>query len=462
MFMFRTIARDIVKLGWPVLIGQLAVMINGVIDTVMAGRLGAADLAAVGIGASIYISVFVTLMGVLIALTPVVAQLYGARRYAAIGEEVRQSLWLGTFLTAVAFVLIYFPDPFLALAQVAPDVEVKTRQYLSTIALGVPAMLMFRVFYSFSTAVSRPRVIMTLNLVGLALKIPLNLVFMYGHLGMPALGGPGCAYSTTIIAWVTALAGWAYCWRAAEYKPYGVFSRWSWPNWREQVRLLQIGLPIGFTFLVDVTSFTFMALFIARLGTVSSGGHQVAANFTALLYMMPLAMASAAGVLVGQAIGAGDLRRARLTGLMGIAGGFGLACAVGLAVWFGRDAIAGLYTADAEVRAIAATLLAFVACYHLFDATSAIAVSVLRGYKKTFVPMLCNIVALWGLGLGGGYVLAFGHAGGTPLGAPGFWVAATAGMVAGSVLITLYFLVVSRAKIGVRVAFSRKVDSDPT
>jgi len=300
------------------------------------------------------------------------------------------------------------------------------------------------VFYSFSTAVSRPRVIMALNLFGLALKVPLNLVFMHGYLGMPALGGPGCAYSTTIIAWVTALASWAYCWAAPGYKPYGVFSRWSWPDWGEQVRLLQIGLPIGFTFLVDVTSFTFMSLFIARLGTLSSGGHQIAANFTALMYMMPLAMASAAGVLVGQAIGAGDLKRARLTGLLGIGGGLGLACVVGLCIWFGRDAISGLYASDPDVRAIAATLLAYVACYHLFDATAAIAVSVLRGYKNTFVPMLCNIVALWGLGLGGGYALAFGHAGRAPMGAPGFWLAATAGMVLGSVLITLYFLAVSR------------------
>jgi MATE family multidrug resistance protein len=427
-----------------VLIGQLAVMINGVIDTVMAGRLSAEDLAAVGIGASIYISVFVTLMGVLIALTPVVAQLYGARKYAAIGEEVRQSLWLGTFLTSVAFVLIYFPDPFLALAQVQPEVEVKTRTYLRVIAVGVPAMLLFRVFYSYSTAVSRPRAVMVLNLVGLALKIPLNLVFMHGYLGMPAFGGPGCAYSTTIICWITATAAWAYCWADNGYKPYGVYSRWSWPNWMEQVRLLQIGLPIGFTFLVDVTSFTFMALFIARLGTVSSGGHQIASNFTALAYMIPLAMASAVGVLVGQAIGAGEPHRARLTGLMGIGAGLGIACCVGLGVWIGRDAIAGLYTRDAEVHAVAATLLAFVACYHLFDATSAIAVSALRGYKKTFVPMLCNIVALWGLGLSGGYVLAFGLAGRPAMGAPGFWMGAIAGMLAGSVLNTLYFMRVSR------------------
>ena len=440
--MFAPILRDIVKLGWPVLIAQVAVMINGVIDTVMAGRLSAADLAAVGIGASIYVSIFVTSMGVLIALTPVVAQLFGAGRLEEIGEEVRQSLWLGVLLAVIASVLIYFPDPFLALAQVAPEVEVKTRSYLRSIALGVPAMLMFRVFYSFTTAVSKPRVIMLLNLVGLALKIPLNLVFMHGHLGMPALGGPGCGVSTAIIAWIIATAAWLVCWFDVSYRPFGVFARWSWPRWSEQLRLMQIGLPIGFNFLVDVTSFTFMALFIARLGTASSGGHQIAANLTGLIYMMPLAMASATGVLTGQAIGAGDPRRARLTGFVGIGSGLICACVVALAVWFGRESIAGLYTRDDEVKAVAITLLAYVATYHLFDAVSAVAVSVLRGYKKTVVPMLCNIVALWGLGLGGGYLLAFGSS--WDMGAAGFWIAGTAGVLTGSILIVLYFLRISR------------------
>jgi MATE family multidrug resistance protein len=440
--MAGSILRDIVKLGWPVLIAQVAVMVNGVIDTVMAGRLSAADLAAVGIGASIYISVFVTLMGVLIALTPVVAQLYGAGKLSDIGEEVRQSAWLGALLAVVAFALIYFPEPFLALARVAPEVEAKTRSYLRSIAIGIPAMLMFRVFYSFTTAVSKPRVIMLLNLTGLALKIPLNLVFMHGALGAPALGGPGCAVSTAIISWTLAVAAWLVCRLDPDYRPYQVFARWSWPRWRDQLRLLQIGLPIGFNFLVDVTSFTFMALFIARLGTASSGGHQIAGNLTSLIYMMPLAMASATGVLTGQAIGAGDPRRARLTGIVGIGSGLACAAVVGLLVWSGREWIAGLYSRDAEVRAIAVSLLAYVAGYHLFDAVSAIAVSALRGYKRTVVPMLCNIVALWGLGLGGGYLLALGPA--LHLGASGFWIGATAGVLAGSILIVSYFLRISR------------------
>jgi multidrug resistance protein, MATE family len=440
--MFGSILRDIVKLGWPVLVAQVAVMISGVIDTVMAGRLSAEDLAAVGIGFSIYISIFVTAMGVLIALTPVVAQLYGAGKLEEIGEEVRQSIWLGGLLAVFTFVLIYFPDPFLALAQTAPEVEEKTRSYLRTIAFGIPAMLMFRVFYSFTTAVSKPRVIMALNLVGLALKVPLNLVFMYGYLGMPALGGPGCAVSTTISAWLLATAAWLVCRFDPGYRPFRVFERWSWPEWRGQLRLIQLGLPIGFNFLVDVTSFTFMALFIARLGTASSGGHQISANFASLLYMMPLAMASASGVLTGQAIGAGDLRRARLTGLVGIGSGLACASVVALLVWLGRDWIAGLYTRDDEVKAIAIALLAYVATYHLFDAASAIAVSVLRGYKKTVVPMLCNIVALWGVGLAGGYLLAFSPS--THMGAAGFWLAGTAGLLMGAILIVSYFLRISR------------------
>jgi len=440
--MIGAIFRDIVKLGWPVFVAQLAVMINGVIDTLMAGRLGAADLAAVGIASSIYISIFITSMGVLIALTPVVAQLYGAGRLAEIGEEVRQSLWLGALLAAGSFLLLAFPDPFLALAQVAPEVEAKTRSYLRFIALGIPAALLFRVFYSLTTAVSMPRVIMVLNLFGLALKVPLNLVFMYGYLGMPALGAPGCAVSTTLISWTVAIAAWLLCRYDRAYQPFRVFARWSWPRWRDQRNLLQIGLPIGFNFLVDVTSFTFMALFIARLGTATSGGHQIAANLASLIYMLPLGMASAAGVLTGQAIGAGDPRRARLTGLVGIGSGLALACAVGLLVWLCRGWIAGLYTRDAEVRAVAVALLAYVAGYHVFDAASAIAVSVLRGYKKTVVPMLCNIVALWGVGLGGGYVLAFGSS--MQMGAPGFWIAGVAGLLIGAILIVSYFLRISR------------------
>lgn len=447
--MSRAITRDIVRLGWPVLVGQIAVMLYGVIDTVMAGRFGTTELAAVGIGASIYASVTFSLSGVLLALSPIAAQHHGGGRHGQIGETVRQSFWLALVLMAVAIVVLRHPDPFLAITRASPEVEAKARAYLEAIAWAVPSVLLFRLFQSLSTAVSRTRVIMALNLVGLALKVPLNFVFMYGALGVPAFASQGLAIATAIASTVICAFAWSLA-RSGAYAPYGVFARFSPPRWSELRHLLAIGLPIGATFLVDITAFTFMTLFIARLGPAYSAAHQIAANFAALLFMLPLALGNAAGALVGQAIGARDLARARETGIRALWLALGLAGTVCVCLLLARGVIAGIYTNEPAVQALAAGLLALVAAYHVVDALQAVAVNVLRGYKRTLMPMLASALALWGLGLAGGVWLGLtpvnlawlGVA--TPLGAHGFWIAATLGLAVGATFVLGYFLVVSR------------------
>ncbi|MGP1678048.1 MAG: MATE family efflux transporter [Burkholderiales bacterium] len=448
----RSLVRELVHLGWPVLVAQLAVMANNVIDTIMAGRYGTLALAAVGIGSSIYVSVFVALMGVLLALTPIVAHLYGAGRHADIGEALRQSVWLAAALALIALALFAYPDPFLALARLEPALEVEVRAYLRALAWSVPASLLFRVFYSFSTAISRPRTVMALTLVGLALKVPLNWVFMYGNLGAPELGSTGCAVATAIIAWIVCVLAGAWCWYEPGYRPFRLFARWSWPNATALGRILSLGLPIGLTFLIDVTGFTFMALFIARLGALYSAAHQIAANLAALSFMLPLALGNAASVVVGQSLGARHHARARAAGLVGLALALVCAAVVGACLYLFADGIAGLYTGDAGLRRVAAGLLAFVAVYHLFDAVQAVVVNVLRGYRRAVVPMLIYGVSLWGVGLGGGYAIGLtsvdlGWLGlHPPLGAPGFWLAAIASLVLASSLVTAYFLRVSGAE----------------
>ena len=443
--MRRSNVKEIVRFAWPIFIAQIAIMANGVVDTVMAGRYGTVDLAAVGIGTSVYITLFVTLMGVLFALTPTAAQLYGAHRYAEIGEEVRQSCWLALALATISVILLTHPGPILALSRLAPAVETKVRAYLVFIAWGVPAGLLFRVFQGFSTAVSRPRVVMTLNLVGLALKVPLNWVFMYGAFGFTGLGGAGCAAATSLAAWITCAAAWLWCALEPGYGRYRVFERWSWPRMRAQWQLVALGVPIGATFFVDVTAFTFMALFIARYGALWSGAHQIAANLAALCFMLPLAVGNAAAILVGQAIGAHEFVRARATGATALAMGLACGLTLGAILFFGAEPISGLYTSDVAVRRAAVSLLAFVAVYHVFDAVQAVAANVVRGYKRAGVPMVIYGLALWGVGLGGGYALgigpidlrAFGVA--TPLGASGFWLAAAVGIALAAVSMTIYF-----------------------
>ena len=448
--MEKPVVRELVRLGWPVLVAQLAVLANGVIDTVMAGRYGTLDLAAVGVGASVYITIFVAFMGVLLGLTPVVAQHAGAGRDGAIGEDVRQGAWLALALSISALVVLAFPGPILAISRLDPAVEEKAREYLAAIAWSVPAALAFRVFTGVTTAVGMPRVVMVLNLLALALKIPLNALFMYGGLGLPAMGAAGLAAATSVIAWLTAIAAWTWVYRAPHYARFRIFAHASPPRRAALAHLAAVGLPIGFTFLVDVSAFTFMSLFIARLGPLAIAGHQIAANLAALTYMVPLALGNAAAVVVGQAIGANHWGRARHAGIVAMALGVAIAVPLGAVLYFGRSVIAGLYTTDTAVAAAAASLLALVAGYHVADALQGVVVNVLRGYKKTFVPMVVYAIALWGVGLSGGYALGLTQvelpffAAITPLGAPGFWIAATASVALAGALVTAYFLWMSR------------------
>jgi MATE family multidrug resistance protein len=439
----RSLPRELLHLAWPVLIAQAAVMASGVIDTLMAGRLSPVDLAAVGIGASIYATVFVTAMGVLLAITPVVSHHYGAGRYGEIGADVRQCAWLALALSLVAFTVLKNPDPLLQFSRLTPEVEFKVRAYLDGVAWAVPGVLFFRVFFGFTTGIGRPRPVMVLNLLGLILKAPLNWVFMYGHFGVPAMGGAGCGWSSAVIMWTVATLSWLWCRRDADYAPYGVFARFDPPRPAALRELLVLGLPMGATFMVDVTAFTFMALFIARLGPEISAAHQIAANVAVFVFMVPLALGNATGVLVGQALGAGESRRARRAGLLGLGVACGVAALTGIAIWLGAGPLARAYTPDPVVAANAASLLAVVAAYHMADAVQAVMAQVLRGYKRATAPMVIYALSLWGVGLGGGYLLGLTDALGAARGAAGFWIAAVASLAIAGSGVFAYFLRIS-------------------
>ncbi len=418
--------RRVAALAWPILIGQLAVIANGVIDTMMTARYSANDLAALGLGASIYVSIFVGLSGVMQALSPAIGQLFGAKRHEAIGEEVRQGVWLALFLSALGALLLCFPQPLLSIAEAPPELEERVREYLRLLAPAVPATLGFRVYASLNTATSKPRMVMLLQIAALALKVPLNALFIFGAFGLAGLGTPGCAIATLITSWLALAAALLIVRRGTHYLPFKLFGNGlGRPRWPAQAALLKLGVPMGLSYLIEVTAFTFMALFIARLGSATLAAHQVTANFGTVLYMLPLSIASATGTLVAQEIGAGRLAAARHAGRAGVRLGVLLAVVIGALVWLARPLIIGAYTPDASVAAAAMPLFFFIAFYQLFDAAQVGTAFVLRAYKVATVPTLMYAVALWGFGLGGGYLLGFDVLGGTPAmlqGAAGFWL----------------------------------------
>jgi multidrug resistance protein, MATE family len=441
-------ARQIVRLGLPVMVAQLAVMANGVIDTVMAGHLSARALAVVGLGSSVFFSIFVTLMGVILALTPIVSQHFGAGEHTRITHAARQGLWLAALVSIGAVLLLMFPAPFFKLARMQPELEAEVRQYLFVCTLAAPAMLLFRVFTSLATAISRPRAVMMVQLIGLVLKVPLNLLFMHGelslgfiHLRLPGggLGGVGCAWALVVEYWLLAAVACVWMSRGEAFARYRIFARFEAINWRTQGEMVRLGAPIGAAFMIDVTSYTFMALFIARLGENTSAAHQIAANLGAFAYMVPLAVSTATSVLVGQAIGAGRLEDARLAGISGMVVGLGLALTLSAVIGLGASSFASLYTSNTQVIALAAPLIMLAGGFHIFDAMNAVASMAVRGYKKAVVPMLVFAFALWVVGLGGGYLLAYTDTLGAARGARGFWMGAIIGMALAAITVTFYF-----------------------
>lgn len=414
----------LLKLAGPILIGQLAVIAFGVLDTAMTARYSADDLAALAMASAIFISVYVGLTGVISALAPIAGQLFGAKRFDEIGEEVRQATWLALGLTVLGSLILLNADHLLAISQVNFDIEGKARLYLSILAIGLPASMAMRVLMALHNAVSRPTVITVVQIIGLCLKLPLNLLFIYGGLGIEAMGGPGCAVATIIINWFWLIITLSFVLFDGFYKPFKIFSRFSWPDWHRIWTILKLGAPIGFSYLIEVTSFTFMSLFIARLGTTALAGHQIVANLGTVMYMVPLSLSIATMTLVSQAIGANRQSRAEEIGWSSVFFTTGLCISLGIIVWVCRVQLLDLYDPPDEVKVFAIPLFLFIAFYQVFDALQITAAFILRAYRIAFWPMLIYAGSLWGVGLGGGYLMGFNVFGNTPeflQGASGFW-----------------------------------------
>lgn len=430
------------------MVGQLAVITNGVIDTALTSRYSATDLAALALGASIYVSIFVGLSGVLASLSPVVGQLFGAQRFSDIGTEVKQGWWLAAFLTLIGTVLLLFPQPLLALAHASPKLQAKATLYLRILVLALPATMGFRIYTGLNTALGRPKMVMVLQIGGLALKFPLSALFVFGGFGVPAMGGPGCAIATAIIAWTTFLIGLFILRTSPSYQAYGIFhTGFIKPRWTALKELLRLGVPMGLSYLIEVTAFTFMALFIARFGDIAIAGHQIVANFATVLYMLPLAIASATGTLVAQAIGAHDIDRARHIGHAGIRLAAILSVSTGCLVWLLREIIVRAYTPDPSIAGAALPLFVFIAFYQLFDSVQVTTAFVLRAYKVAIVPTVMYAVALWGVGLGGGYLLGLDPLGTSPAifhGAAGFWMGNSSSLAVVAAGLLWYLRIVQR------------------
>ncbi len=442
--------KEIARQAWPVLIASWAGVAFGVIDTAMGGHAGALDLQVMALATSIYVTVFVGLMGVIHALIPILAQHYGAGREAEVGRMWGQGVWLSAGLCLVGGALLLAPDVWLSLSgDIDPAVRQGVRHYLLALTFALPAALAFRSVYALATAVSRPRTVMIINVAGIFFKLFFNWIFMFGNLGLPAMGAAGAGLSTALVSWLMLGAG---IWTVLHNPWYRRFKpRLGRPRARDQAELLRLGIPMGGSYLIEVAAFTFMALLAARDGMFVTGAHQIMANLAALCYMIPMAMGIATASLTAQAIGAQQMRLARLNGRAGVIMVVIAALITAGLIIGGRGPILRLYTDEPQVAAMAALLLTLLPFFHVGDALQCIGCYLLRAYKIAVVPLLMQIVALTGVGLVGGWWLGFGpHSGalatpilhfmpGAPVGTSTMWIMSTVGLLLSAALIFFWY-----------------------
>jgi multidrug resistance protein, MATE family len=430
-----TIARH----AGTLLVGQLATMAFGITDTIVAGRYSQQALAALSVGAAVYITVFVAMIGVLGALLPTWSELHGAGRRQDLGRSVRQSLYLASMIGVAGVLALLFPTALLEWTEVPEELQGEVRRYLEVQAIALPGALLFRLYSTLNQSLGKPRLVTWLQLGSLLVKVPLTVWFAFGGLGLPAMGAVGCAWATVVVNYLfLALAAWLLR-TDAMYEPYAIWRRIERPDWAAIGAFARLGIPAGLSIIVEVSSFTLMALFIARQGTLAAAGHQVASNLAAVLYMTPLSLAIATSARVSFWLGAGDAKLARATVREGFKLAMAMALVLALVVLLGRHGIARVYSSDAQVVAVAGSLLAWLAVYHLGDAMQAMCVFILRCYRVAVAPLVVYCVMLWGVGLGGGYLLAYRGLGPWPAqqSPAAFWIASTFALAVTGIILPL-------------------------
>lgn len=434
-------ARAIASLGGPLLGNNLSITGMSFADTVMAGQLGARELAGLAMGVSYYHLFMFVGFGLLMAVSPSVAHAHGANDTQGVARYARQSWWLVLGLSIVLIIGLRQADWILPAIGISPEILPTAIGYVHAITWGMPALLAFFALRYTSEGLGRTKPIMYIGFLALALNVLGNWVFMYGKLGMPRLGAVGCAVATAISLWVMFFAMWLHMRSHRAYRPFDFFARIERPDVRVLRELTRIGAPIAGSILAEGGLFVTAALMMGAMGATIASGHQIALNYAAFMFMVPLAISSATTIHVGHTLGRGDIRGARAAGLLGIAlcGVVMLVSAISILLL--NDQIAALYTGDPAVRELAATLLLMAALFQISDGVQVGAAGALRGFKDTTVPMAMCVFSYWVVGFSLAYVLGVRHGGGPVM----VWVGLTVGLTVSAVLLMARYLYTSRA-----------------
>jgi MATE family multidrug resistance protein len=432
---YQTEIKKLVRLATPVLIASVAQTGMGFVDTVMAGGYSALDMAAVSIAASIWLPTILFGTGILMALVPVVAQLNGARKRDRIPFEIQQGLITALLLTLPTILVLLQADSILSLMDVEPQLADKTVHYMYAMVFAAPAHLLFQALRSFTDGMSNTKTAMIIGFLGLMLNIPLNWIFVYGQFGAPELGGVGCGVATAIVYWVmfALLLGYVITSKRLAHVP--IFKQFYRPNPQELMHLFKLGFPVAASLFFEVTLFAVVAIIIAPLGPLVVASHQIAINFSTLVFMLPMSVGAAVSIRIGHYVGEEKPELAIIAAKVALFVGVAISLVTAALTMLLAHDISAMYTHNTQVLEMAVTLLMLAAIYQCTDAVQVISSGALRGYKDMKAIFVRTFVSYWIFGLPSGYILGMTDWIVAPMGASGFWCGFIVGLSTAAILL---------------------------
>lgn len=420
---YKTIANKLIRLALPILLSQIAQSFMGLSDTIMAGRVSATDMAAISVGASIWLPLVLLGQGLLLALPPTISYLNGSGKRNQIAHQVRQGIWIALFSCIPLGFLIYHSEIIIQHMGMDAKLAEITIGYLHAMLFGLPAYLLMINFRCLNDGIAQTKPAMMITLFGLFINIPLNYIFIYGKLGFPAFGAVGCGIATATANWIMCFLMIGYSKSARNQRDLKVFEQiLEKPNKATIIKLLKLGYPIAIAIFCEVALFSLTSLFLSPLGTQMVASHQIALNTSSFIFMLPMSLGMAATILVGQRLGEKSPIQAKQTAYVVIALGLILTAITATLTIALHTVIPFIFVEDHNVATMASSLLLIAALYQFPDSLQAIVSGVLRGYKDTKAILYVTIFCYWLIGMSIGYTLSLTDFIVPHLGAKGFWI----------------------------------------
>jgi len=395
------------RLAAPVVLAELGWMAMSTVDTVMVGGLGPAAIGAIGVGCSIYYSIAIFGMGLLLGLDTLVSQAHGAGDKADTHHSLAQGVYSAVFIAVPMTILFWLMGPVYGWLGINEDVSRLAAPFVRTMGLGTLPLLLYGAFRRYLQGIGHVRPVMFALISANLFNWLFNWLLIYGHGGLPKLGVVGSALSTCLARIYMAAALFLAIWWFERRNEPGLRSILRRPDPKRLLRLMGLGLPAATQILMEIGAFAAAAVLAGQLAPMMMAAHQIALTCASVSFMVPLGISSAAAVAVGQAIGAGDAARARRMGYMAVGLGCAFMACSASAFWFAPQPILRIFTRDAGVLAMGASLLAIAAVFQLFDGVQTVLTGALRGLGNTRLPMWANFVGYWLIGLPLGYYLCF-------------------------------------------------------